>query len=183
MATNSNLRGLQQIDHPFDTTDLFVYSGSIPVTRGTVVKVGGSGYLPSDAGIKWLGGMGAQYTNVVSQRYGSFPYVVDAATGDYPVGMTLWDVRETDEHGNKLIFDTKKADERGYVLSGQPVPIVTKGLVTWSGTFNGTAVVGAPVYASGDGALTANSLNQNKKVGDLWGAADNQGYYLIKVNC
>ena len=54
-------------------------------------------------------------------------------TKDVPLGMLLYDVREDDENGEKLIFNPRKAAENDYVISGQAVPILTRGIVLYSG--------------------------------------------------
>lgn len=181
--TNTDLKPFRLVDAAYDTIDLFSYSGSIPVTKGTVVKLGGSGWRIDETNIALLGSVGASYNNVTSERYGVRPYVVDAGTGDAVLGILLKDVREYDENGEKLVFHPRNADEREYVMSGRPVPILTEGLVLISGTFNGSVSAGATAYPSGNGAITVNSLNQNTAsiLGKFWGGVDSQGYALLHV--
>jgi hypothetical protein len=146
-----------------DVVNLYAYSGdSSLVRKGLVVKIMGDGFAPDTTSNGYdvnarLGDVGAAYNNVVSQRYGATPKVAAAASGDRALGLTLMDIRETDENGEKLIFNPRKAAEMNVVISGQAVPILTKGIVMYSGVTvtdaNATphAVVGQAVR----GELTA----------------------------
>ena len=93
------------------------------------------------------------------------------------------DVRELDENGEKLIFNPRKAAEMGVVLSGQAVPVLTKGLVTYSGATQGVAV-GNFAFVSGTagelaGAATLPGLTT--KVGKWLSANDSAGIALLKI--
>jgi len=122
-----------------DVVNLYAYSGdSTLVRKGLVVKIMGDGFAPDTTSNGYdvnqrLGDVGAAYNNVVSQRYGATPKVGATASGDRAVGLTLMDIRETDENGEKLVFNPRKAAEMGVVISGQAVPILTKGIVMYSG--------------------------------------------------
>jgi len=122
-----------------DVVNLYAYSGdSTLVTKGLVVKIMGDGFAPDTTSNGYdvnarLGDVGASYNNVVSQRYGATPKVGAAASGDRALGLTLMDIRELDENGEKLIFNPRKAAEMNVVVSGQTVPILTKGIVMYSG--------------------------------------------------
>lgn len=183
MATTTALHPFRQIDHAWDTTDLFVYSGAIPVTAGTVVKIGGSGWLTDDAGIQ-LGGPagGATYRNIVSEYYTSKPWVSDAGSGDLVAGMLLKDVRDVDENGEKLRYHPRSADERDYVLSGRPVPILQKGFVLISGVAGGRATQGLRAYPTGAGLITTDAQAQAEAFGKFYGGKNKDGYALLYVN-
>ena len=122
-----------------DVVNLYTYSGdSSLVRKGLVVKIMGDGFAPDTTSNGYdinarLGDVGATYNNVVSQRYGATPKVGAAASGDRALGLTLMDIRETDENGEKLIFNPRKAAEMNVVVSGQAIPILTKGIVMYSG--------------------------------------------------
>lgn len=168
-----------------DVINLFAWSGSVPATKGTLVKPAGSGWrtdeTDTDLGI---GSPGATFANTVSLRYGTIPKVVAAGTGDSVIGMLLYDVRETDENGELLKFNPRKLAEMQSVLSGQTVPIVTRGIFLISGVFNGGVTAGAAAYPSGAGEITTNSVNQvtNSKVGKFLGAANGKGHALLYLN-
>jgi len=184
MATNTKLKPFQSYDD-HDVLTLFRYSGAIPVTAGTVVKSYGSGWRADDADTDFLGDVGKNYANTVSQRYGVHATCVDATTGSCVLGMLLNDVREYDENNLPLKFYPQKAAENNWVISGQASPILTRGWVLWSGTPNGSPAAGDTAYPSGDGTLTNNAENQNNSsvLGKFWGSRSSDGYYLIKVAC
>ena len=164
-----NLRPFRQYNEN-DVVNLFSYSGdSTLVTKGLAVKVVGDGWT-NDANtspVELLGSVGASYTNVTSQRYGVKAKVGLAASGDAILGLTLMDVRELDENGEKLVYNPRKAAEMGVVISGQAVPVLTKGIVTYSGASNVAAgsvayVSGAAGELAGAATLPANATKVGK---------------------
>lgn len=166
----------------FDVINLFAYSGTHPVNRGTFVKPVASGWRTDETDTEFLGSPGAAFANTVSLRYGTIPRVTAAGTGDNVIGMLLYDVKETDENGEKLIYKPRKAAEMQVALSGQTVPLATAGMFLWSGTINGTVSAGAGLYPSGVGELTVNPINQVKSVGYTLGMANGLGHTLIQLN-
>jgi len=184
MANNTKLHPWRQYSE-VDVFNMSAYSGSIPATAGTLVTAVASGWRADDAFHQTLGAVGASYPNVASYRWGTLPCVKDAGTGDVVLGMLLNDVREQDENGLNYKFAPRKAAENNVVLSGQTVPIVTKGFFLVSGVFNGPVAAGAQIFASGAGNITTNNINQvsGSAVGKFWGATDSQGYALIRLDC
>ena len=65
-----------------------------------------------------------------------------ARTGDSVLGMTLNQTATHDENGEKLLYYPQKALENQAVLSGQAVPVLTRGVVTLAGG-TGTSVGGS----------------------------------------
>lgn len=179
-----NLRPFRQYSES-DVVNLFSFSGdSTLVYKGLAVKVEGNGWTnePNSSPVEALGSVGASYTNVVSQRYGVAAKVSLAASGDAVLGLTLMDVRELDENGEKLVFNPRKAAEMGVVISGQAVPVLTKGLVLYSGASNVAA--GSVAYVSGTagelaGAATLPALAT--KVGKWLSKNDASGIALLKI--
>lgn len=127
--------------------------------------------------------MGASYGNTVSQRWGT-PAIVKTceSSGDNTIGMTLYDYKETDENGEKLIFNPRKAAELEVILSGQSMPIVTRGLFLYSG-IDGTPTAGNDAYLSTNGGLnTSGAFNSNPRctrVGTFLGPKDANGVALL----
>jgi len=184
-----NLRPFRQYSEN-DVINLFAFSGAqenaaagIVATKGVAVKVAVGWNNQSGANpVELLGDVGASYLNVVSQRYGVAPKIQLAASGDAVLGLTLMDVRELDENGEKLVFKPQKAAEMGVVISGQAVPVLTKGLVTYSGASN--VGVGYVAYVSGAaGELAgASALPTNAtKVGKWLSNNDSAGIALLKI--
>ena len=171
----------------YDTTNLS--AGSINVTKGTLVKIA-TGWKNYDSGselgggIEFIGGAGTlQPGNVVSQRYGVTAKVVYANTGETPIGMTLYDVRDTDENGEQLKYNPRKAAEMQVVIPGQAVPIVTRGIFLVQGVL-GTPTAGGTAYAGGTGQITSSTghlTTVNVAIGKFLGAADVNGETLVKL--
>jgi len=143
MASTNNLRPFRDYDE-HDVINLFTYAGSttLPQNKGTFVSVfagWSNAYADSTLATslqetELLGDVGVNAGNTVSERYGLVAKVTVTATGDSaPLGMALWDCKETDENGEKLIFNPRKAAEMQVVISGQAVPVATKGIFVYSG--------------------------------------------------
>lgn len=185
MATTTKLAPFRQFNES-DVLNLFVWSGAVPVTAGTVVTYQStSGWRADEADVQMIGGIGATYSNTVSQRWGGKCLVKAAATGDPVLGMLLYDVRENDENGMPLKFYPQKAAENNWTLSGQVSPLLVRGFVLISGANgNGVPTPGAAAYPSGDGKVVIGALNQNDQstVGKFYGSPDHNGYSLLYVN-
>jgi len=190
-----------------DVVNLFAYSGQqdtagVIATAGTVVKVIGNGFQPIVASttpggtgflgtvpVDLAGAAGAGFANVVSDRYALTAKVTAATSGSAALGMTLVTTQERDENGQLLAHFPRKATEKGVVISGQGVPVLTRGVVVYSGTeIANTAAVGAGVYLSNLNAgelstvdSTANGVTPSNKVGTLLSKPVN-GVVLIKLN-
>lgn len=138
-----------------DVINVFTYSGTLPVTAGTLVKIQ-RGFVSTDEPVEMLGGAGKSYTNTVSERYGAYAKVTACGAGGTPIGMLLMDVREVDENGEKLLYNPRKAAEMGCVISGQAVPIVTRGTFLYSGATLAaeTPAAHSKLYAAAGGDLT-----------------------------
>lgn len=105
-----------------DVINLFAFSGTLPVTKGTLVKVQGNGFKATDE-ISMLGDVGAAFGNTVSQRYGAAAKVSIAASGETPLGMLLFDVKETDENGEQLKFNPARLRKWVALLAAKLFPL------------------------------------------------------------
>jgi hypothetical protein len=166
----------------YDIVNLYAYSGSLPVTKGTVVRIVGSGWDTTQE-IQELGSVGASYSNTVSLRYGVASKVAQhSATGTACFGILLNDVREFDENGEKLIFNPRKAAEMQVAVSGQAVPIAVRGMFLYSG-IAGAPTPGATAYATGDGGLSTTASAtvhaSTETVGKFLGVKNAQGHALV----
>jgi len=163
-------------------------AAGVGVTKGHFVKHS-IGWKNADAttaqGLAnaMLGNVGASYDNTVSQRYGVVARVGICGSGDTAVGMTLYDVKETDENGEKLIFNPRKAAEMEVALSGQAVPVVTRGIFLYSGSVlvSDNPTLGASLYSDNNGELTKTSGGGNI-VGTALGRKDDNGHVLVRIN-
>lgn len=149
-----------------EVINLFAFSGaaensSVIATKGVAVKLSAEGFTvgptsssanqPTDL----LGEVGATFPFSESPRFGVRPKVTLATSGDV-IGLTLMDVRELDENGEKLIFNPRKAAEMGVVVSGQAVPVLTRGIVLYSGDAIASATAGQYAVVSGTAGELAN---------------------------
>jgi hypothetical protein len=171
-----------------DVLNVYAASGVSTLNKGTLVKIQGDGFkLDSENPIEMLGNPSDfSPSNVVSQRYGVVPKVTAASAGNDVIGMTLFDVRETDENGELLKFRPRKAAEMEAVVSGQAVPLVRRGLFSYSGIYTGnttlTGVVsaGAKLYVGQGGTLS--TFASGTAVATALGATDSRGVTVIYLN-
>ena len=178
-----------------DVINLFSYSGDqdangLIASRGTVVKIVGSGFMPvavPNSGLNGVNpvdlvnGLGAEYANTVSTRWAVTSKVSAATSGDNAIGITLIDVRELDENGEKLVFNPRKAAEMNVVVSGQSVPVLTRGVISYSGTQISPVNPGAGVYLGTVAGELSTTDNQEGRVGTLLSRPYN-GQAIIRVN-
>lgn len=105
-------------------------------------------------------GLGATYTNIYAPRFENKRKVRLATSTDTvysAVGITLHTTAEYDSNGQKLVLLPKeRRDEMGFVISGESVPVLTRGIVTLrKGAYNGTPIPGYAGVLSGNGTITA----------------------------
>jgi hypothetical protein len=105
-------------------------------SAGVFVKVS-AGTLDSDpityADNAYLGK--TDYPFIGAAQYPSVPLQFTAATaGDPVLGITLNQTLQTDENGEKLLYNPVKRQELQAVLSGQAVPVATRGMFTLADT-------------------------------------------------
>jgi hypothetical protein len=156
-----------------EVINLFKFNGTIPADQGTVVKVS-TGWNQSQE-TELLGAVGKSYANTVSDRYGVTASVAVAGTGDAnPLGILLHSVKEEDENGEKLIYNPRKVAEMEVVLSGQAVPIVSRGVFLYSGSTIGdqTVTAGQKLYSDANGLLTTGNSANQVAVAQALGAVD-----------
>ena len=137
----------------------------------------------------------------------------DSSSSTRPLGVTLRQTLTHDENGEKLLYYPQKALEMQAVLTGQAVPVLTRGVITVDGdtAFDGTepTAVGVQVYqgdnsnqgkfsttdndtAGAIGVVIASGNRVNRGVSpDQFagnsvgtGAANTSGsYYVINLDC
>ena len=160
------------------TTDV-VYAGSVVKVR--------SGWQNTDE-LSFIGNVGAGYNNTVSQRYGVSAEVeyTDGGADEAALGITLYDVREFDENGEKLAFNPRKQAELQASLTGQAVPIATRGIflmATGAWDTSPGVVFNQDVFATGDGKITTlGNKADNNRIGRTLGNPDADGSVLVKFD-
>ena len=156
------------------------------IQAGSVVKVK-TGWT-NGAETEFLGDVGASFNNTVSQRYGVTAEVeyTDGGADEAALGITLYDVREYDENGEALKFNPRKAAELQACLTGQAVPVATRGLFLMAtGAFAGanSVAINMDVFATGNGQLTTvGNKDTNNRIGRTLGGPDADGSVLVKFD-
>ena len=189
----NKLRGFRDYSE-HDVLNLFAHTDSA-VDDGTIVKLNSTavagwsvnGWRNDDDSnqLEMLGDVGGTTDlvgNVVSNRYGVSARVDDCGTADtdVPIGMALYGVAETDENGEKLIYNPRKAAEMQVVVSGQALPIVTKGLFLYDYGVASTAIVGFNARVGAGGTIVTGGAG--KVVGKWLGSSDANGHALLSLN-
>lgn len=154
--------------------------------KGTFVTAIGEGFNSSSNPVF---GDDSNLDGSISARF-NVPHLVEPAPSGTPkhmvLGMTLKDVRQRDENGYPLKWEPRKAAERDYVISGQSLPIVKRGVFLYSGIEGDTSFGDLlSVSSSGDGALEVlASTNPSNPlvVAKALGPKDNNGYTLIQID-
>ena len=182
-----NLFTLQDDDGDIVASYADLKADGAKMTKGILVSVKGNGWKNTDDPVNktGIGNPGASYTNTTSFRYGATAAVEPYKAGEEPIGITLWDVAEVDENGEKLIYHPRKAAEMQAVVSGQAVPILTKGIILYSGLMSADPPsAGDPVYAdkTQGGQLHKGLQTNAPRVGTALGNVDANGFQLIKID-
>lgn len=152
-----------------DVVNMFAYDGT-NVGAGLVVKVSAAD-LNGD--LIDLVADNSAFLNTQGDAYSPLavnPLRVDAAdSGDAALGILLRDVRDTDENGEKLRFYPQKKEELQCVLSGESVPVATKGVFTFTESAFEADTVLAPMttLAVRDGGLLGASENGDTVIGKV----------------
>ena len=176
-----------------DVINLFAF-GDKDVTLGTTTVVYAGSAVKVQTGwsntneLQMLGDVGAAYANTVSERYGVSADVqyTEGGADEAALGLTLYDVREFDENGEALKFNPRKQDELQSVLSGQAVPIATRGvflMATGSWASSAGILQDNDVFATGNGQVTKLGAKAvNNRIGRTLGGPDADGSVLVKFD-
>ena len=173
----------------FDDTAIILDATAAGIVHaGSVVKVK-TGWSNDAETTDMIADVGASYNNTVSQRWGVAANVqlTDGTPHDETaLGITLADVREYDENGEALKFNPRKQEELQAVLSGQAVPVATRGLfLTATGAWaaSQTVAINMDVFPTGAGQLTTvGTKTVNNRIGRTLGGPDSDGSVLVKFD-
>lgn len=192
-GVSPNLKPLRDIDQ-HEVLNMFAHeSGNI--NKGTVVKVnsatGRTDVMRSSSGVPYLRGTRDASRDLLPSYVYAMNYevawkVTNATSGDQPLGITLRDIRVNDEWGDELYFKRTKLAEGDIVVSGESVPILTRGLIN-TNSFSTLAdpAPGLAVYpsASEAGKLDCMAEDQTRtdRVGKCLTLKDLDGFALVKV--
>lgn len=175
---------------------LNIFACNVIANKGTVVapvrswKDNGTGTENSKNGPLQLDstGPGKLYLNSVSNNFelvATVTTLVNANDIPTAIGILLKDIREFDENGKKLIFDSRKAAEMDVIIKDiQAVPILTRGLVLINDIDDsfGAVDIGDAAYLGSNGRLATGYVTAVPVVGRFLSKRDENGYALVKVN-
>jgi hypothetical protein len=183
------LRPFRQISEN-DVVNLFAFDG-VDADRGAIVKLDASDAKAwKTDNVMGTESINNNYNNTVSDRYAVSARVGLCGSGEVPFGMLMYDVKEFDENGEKLIWHPRKAHEMQVSLSGQAVPVLTRGIVLINGvdvaSHNTVAVLpGVKVYAGADGSIVTHTAApadlKSGYLGYCIGGSGLNGDVLIKL--
>ena len=177
-----------------DVLNLFAFGDSAVALGTTDVVYAGScvkvktGWSNSNEVQDMIGNVGAGYNNTVSQRWGVASDVeyTDGGLDEAALGITLYDVREYDENGEALKFHPRKQDELQCSLSGQAVPIATRGvflMATGAWASSDGVVQNQDVFATGNGQVTTLGVKAtSNRIGRTLGGPSTDGSVLVKFD-
>jgi hypothetical protein len=147
---------------PFEVTKLFSLDGTGMNGLFVAFETGNSAPLDSD-GAWSTTAPGATFNYTTSVRYVNKRFVRPTLGTDYKwncAGVTLYNVQEYDQHGNKLVLQPpSRWDELGCVPSGYTVPILSRGIIDLSiSAINGTPLPGYVGVLTGTAGATAGKI-------------------------
>jgi len=124
--------------------------------------------------------------NTYSPRWTITPAVTGATSGQIPLGITLYKTLENNQFNYSYLYDKQRKDEAEAVVSGEAVPILTKGTVY---VYVGTGASPAPsptgakyVVVNGAGTIGA-STSVTGSWGKWLGTVDTEGYAVMQFDC
>jgi hypothetical protein len=181
-----------------EVLSIYAFTGTLPASRGTLVtavqtwKNAEGPFALTGSSPRNLSPVG----NSLSARFDVMglveadPKAPDNNTKLVPIGITLKDVREYDENGERLIFHPRKLAEMDSVLAGHAVPILTRGIVYVNdidtgnyggieGNNGGLPDVGDAAYAGANGQIATDGIIP---VGKFLSTIGADGYALVKIN-
>jgi hypothetical protein len=161
------------------------------LNKGTFVSIvpGASGNLNVIQGANRpptpLLGAGPAYGNgparVTSYRSEVKWKVQATPSGTVPLGVALYDVRETNAFGESFLSRPQyERIEQEVVVSGEALPILARGLIALKG-FTGTAAPGSGINNCINGLGVVGTYTKGTSFGRFLSAADADGYALFKV--
>jgi hypothetical protein len=183
LTSAPNLKPFRQYDE-HDVINFFAHAEG-DVNKGTFVSISGT-VDPDDHAQEWSS---ASLGNTPARATSLRPVVPwklkTAAEHEKVLGMTLYDIREFNVHGERYIFQPAwDTAENQVVRSGEAVPVLTRGIVETNsfigtpGANSGAAIISGT--ASGMAVVT-NGVATSGRVGTFLSSAGDDGYALLKI--
>lgn len=153
-----------------EVVNLYALAGAGTGLAGTLVEL--VSFSPDDTDGYSDAPVGLEPAGTRSRRYNVKNRIQPTTSGSTKwkaLGIQLHDVREYDEHGNKLVLYPEKAAKNNWGLSGEAVDVLTRGIVT----LRNDAYVGVPqpgyvgvVASGGNGKIEAVNPTMLSETGD-----------------
>ena len=175
---------------------MFTYDGT-SVDAGRLLKLDSSNQwsgLGADDYVDLGSDTGNSYSNVVSTQYSLKGKLDLAAVSEKSIGINLMAMADTDENGEKLLYNPRKAAEMGVVIPGQAVPVASRGVFiynssdsAWTGS---TVNAGTVLYGAANGILSDSTGSNAVAVGVALGGkaavtkpSTSYNAALVKIDC
>lgn len=190
LTQSPNLKPFRDYDE-HEVYNGFFSANVTTLNKGTFVSIvaGASGntnvFQNTNRPATPLLGIGPAYggapSRAVSYRSETKWKVQACPSGTVPLGVALYDVRETNAYGESyLARPSQERYEQEVVVSGEALPILARGLVNLKG-FSGTATPGSGINYCVNGSGVVGVYTKGTSYGRFLSAADYEGYALFKV--
>ena len=186
MAAIGKLKPLKSYQE-FDVLNFFALNQETGA-KGSLVSIHGSGVKPDAMtpviALNLASSIGVT-NNAYSPQYEILGKVKMAASGEFPLGIMLYDVLKEDAWGNRYRWDAVRKAERECVVSGEAVPIAREGYFLIGPFGTGTSISGGSYLAvsdNGNGDYKVQTSTTNA-CGKFLGVKDADGYALVYLNC
>lgn len=183
-----NLKPFRQYSDHEVVNGLFSFEGTLPVNKGVIVKITNN-YIDAQNQIFDIHELNTHADGVVAPLFGTIgrvKTVVNFNDNARPLGVLLKDVRDTDENGDLLLYNPRKAAEMDCLLPHQAVPILVRGIImvndfdtTDRGGGGGLPNPGDSAYVGNNGKIATEGL---VKIGQFLSSVDQQGYAIVRVS-
>jgi hypothetical protein len=177
-SAKPNLKPYRDLDN-HDVVNLFAATGT-PNAGTFVIAVN----LNPDALTQspLAGDRAGQPSYAYSPRWENPAKVRESTSGEVPLGITLCDVSEYNGYGDRYLHHPKDIAREDIIISGQTVPIATKGIFEING-FSGAPgpMSGAIAHPTLPGQLLVSNASTGQ-VGKFLSSSGADGYALFKLN-
>lgn len=191
ITSSPNLKPFR-VENPWEVINGLFTANVGTLNKGTFVSIVSatgnnnvfySGNSPATPHLGVVGNWGGAPSYAVSKRWGIRDTVKAADAGEVVLGVTLKDLKETNDFSENFAYRPRyEKSEQQVVLSGEAIPIMTRGIISTNG-FVGTPVPGSGATVSGGKLVVAAYSNSIGNVGKWLKSADYDGYATFKVEC
>lgn len=181
-----------------DVVNFFAFTGS-SADRGFCVSLATGSPLqpyeyPTKPVVVYSGtaAIAASNNQPYTARYETKAKVRFTQSGEKPFGILLYNIRETDQYGQPLIFNSERKKQLLCVCSGETIPILRKGICHPSNALFATPVdatcIGKAVVSAngGDGKWALAAAGTAGAFGTVIGYATSgnaNGGPVVAINC